>query len=92
MNSKVDMIIDVSKNLTEWWLNAKALGLGDDGSWFYRDNKDLYNQDMPATFDIVLEKANALDYGQSAFLLESISCGLFDLCLSEGVLSKECKK
>ena len=86
MQNKIDMIIDVSKQLTHQWVCANIMGLNHSVAGNYAEYPDLYRKDMPATFDLVMQKVVTLSNTQASYLLESISCDLFQFCVEEGWL------
>ena len=89
MQSKIDIIIDVSKNLTNWWVCANVMGVDHDGCGIYLDFPELYSPSAPVTFDVVIDKADDMPTELKASLvLESISADLYALAVEEGFLVK----
>lgn len=81
MINKSDILIDVSFNLTDWWLKYRI-----DGGGFYSEFPELYCESYPATIKDVLEACCRLNNENAACLLESISCGLYQMLKEDGVI------
>ena len=81
MINKSDILIDVSFNLTDWWLRYRI-----DGGGFYGEFPELYRESCPATMKDVLEVCCQLSNESVVFFLESISCGLYAMLKEDGVL------
>lgn len=81
MINKSDILIDVSFNLTDWWLKYRINGGG-----FYSEFPELYCESYPATIKDVLEACCRLNNENAAYLLESISCGLYLMLKEDGVI------
>lgn len=81
MINKSDILIDVSFNLTDWWLKYRV-----DGGGFYSKFPELYCDSYPATIKDVINLIKGSSDEERFFILESVSSGLFEMLKEDGVL------
>lgn len=75
-----DIIIDVSTKLTFWWSEHKTVG----DNWFYDEFPELFNPNIPATLKDVIELSKAKHSQVRVLMIESISCGLYEVLVEDG--------
>lgn len=81
MTNKSDILIEVSFNLTDWWLRYRI-----DGGGLYSEFPELYCESYPATMKDVLEVCRQLSNENVVYFLESISGGLYAMLKEDGVI------
>ena len=87
MQNKIDIIIDVSKKLTQQWVTARTMGIDHPEAWIYAEMPNLLNDTMPAHFGLVMKELLSMNTQKAAFILESMSSGLYELCVMEGLFT-----
>ena len=84
MQNKIDIIIDVSKKLTQQWVTARAMGIDHPEAWIYAEMPTLLSDAMPAHFGLVMSEVANMKRERAVFILEGISSELSQLCVMEG--------
>lgn len=84
MQNKIDIIIDVSKKLTQQWITARTMGIDHPEAWIYAEMPSLLNDAMPAHFGLVMSEIANMKRERAVFILEGISSDLSQLCVIEG--------